>query len=167
MANTPIESTMQPSTVAPLVEPVPLKNNNTWTKKMDLLFKWFCLFSGFLVCVVLFSIIYFVGKTGLLTFDEVSLTAFFFSTDWSPEENKFGAAVFIIRTLALTALTLVIATPISVGIAIFLAEVAPAWLRNMLRPILDLLVGIPSVVYGYLGLTVLIPYLREVTGQDI
>lgn len=131
------------------------------------LFKLFCFFSGFVLCVSLFSIVYFVGKTGFLTFHEVSLSTFLFSTDWVPEENRFGAFIFIFGTLALTALTLLIATPISIGIAIFLAEIAPNWVKKIVRPFLDLLVGIPSVVYGYLGVTILIPLIREATGTQL
>ena len=51
--------------------------------------------------------------------------------------------------------------------AIFTAEIAPNWLKGVMRPVLDLLVGIPSIVYGYLGLTVLIPFLRTVTGTTM
>ncbi|WP_245590399.1 phosphate ABC transporter permease subunit PstC [Aneurinibacillus terranovensis] len=131
------------------------------------MFQYFCLLSGIIVCVALFSIIYFVGKTGFLTFLNVTFKTYFFSINWSPEENQFGAAGIIINTLSLTALTLVIATPLSIGIAIFIAEIAPHWVKGILRPVLDLLVGIPSVVYGYLGLTVLIPYIREWTGQEM
>jgi phosphate transport system permease protein len=60
-----------------------------------------------------------------------------------------------------------IAVPFSIIIAVFLAEITPKWLRNILRPILDLLVGIPSVVYGFLGLTVLVPWLRQVSGHGL
>ncbi|MET3292173.1 UNVERIFIED_CONTAM: phosphate transport system permease protein [Brevibacillus sp. OAP136] len=137
------------------------------TRISDQLFKLFCLGSGFILCVTLFTIIYFVGKTGFLTFQEVPLTTFLFSAEWVPENNQFGAFLFIFGTLVLTALTLLIATPLSLGIAIFLSEIAPTWVKRILRPVLDLLVGIPSVVYGYLGLTVLIPFIREVTGQEM
>ncbi|MGD8188381.1 phosphate ABC transporter permease subunit PstC [Brevibacillus ginsengisoli] len=136
-------------------------------KMSNRFFQLFCMCSAFILSVTLLSIVYFIGKTGFLTFQEVPLKTFLFSPEWVPEENKFGAYIFIFGTLALTALTLLIATPISIGIAIFIAEIAPNWVKRILRPILDLLVGIPSVVYGYLGLTVLIPYIRTITGQDM
>ncbi len=138
-----------------------------WVRYSNRMFQLFCLFSGFALCVSLFSIVTFVGKTGFLTFQEVSISTFLFSSDWVPEENRFGAFIFIFGTLALTALTLLIATPISIGIAIFLAEIAPDWVKRFMRPFLDLLVGIPSIVYGYLGVTVLIPFIREVTGEQL
>lgn len=90
-----------------------------------------------------------------------------FSTNWDPENEHYGALIFILGTLALTGLTMLFAVPISVIIAVFLAEMTPKWLRQMLRPVLDLLVGIPSVVYGFLGLTILIPWLRDLSGHDL
>ncbi|HZG83622.1 phosphate ABC transporter permease subunit PstC [Paenibacillus sp.] len=131
------------------------------------MFRWFCLASAAFVCLVLFGVIVFVGRTGLLTFQEAGVAEFFFSLDWAPENGQYGAAVFIIGTFALTALTLLMATPLSICIAVFLAEIAPNWLRGFLRPVMDLLVGIPSVVYGYIGLTVLIPLLREWSGSGL
>ena len=102
-----------------------------------------------------------------MVFKDVSFTEFFFSTTWEPFEEKYGAASFIIGTLELTGLTLLLAAPISIAMAIFTAEIAPDWLKRLLRPVLDLLVGIPSIVYGYLGLTVLIPFLRNITGTTM
>ncbi|RUS48698.1 phosphate ABC transporter permease subunit PstC [Cohnella sp. AR92] len=135
-----------------------------WTNSA---FRIACIAAAVFVCLVLFGILFLMFRTGILTFQEVSFKEFFFSTDWDPENGHYGALLFIFGTVALTALTLVISVPFSVLIAIFLAEVTPKWLRNLLRPVLDLLVGIPSVVYGYLGLTVLIPWLREITGRDL
>ena len=133
----------------------------------DKIFKYFTLFSAFVLGITLFSIMFFVGKTGILTFKDVSISTFLFSLDWTPEDGKFGAGLFILGTLSLTALTLLIATPISLCIAVFISEIAPGWLKKFMRPVLDLLVGIPSIVYGYLGLTVLLPIIRKVTGQLI
>lgn len=119
------------------------------------------------LCVVLGLVIFFIGKTGILTFRDISLADFFLSLDWTPEDGKFGAGAFIINTLSLTGLTLLIAVPISVGMAVLLVEISPAWFKQFVRPVLDLLVGIPSIVYGYLGLTVLIPLIREWTGENL
>lgn len=130
-------------------------------------FKIVCIASAVFVCLILFSILFMMGRTGVLTFETVSLKTFFFSTDWVPEDDQFGAFVFIFGTFALTLLTMIISVPLSVIIAIFLSEMTPGWLKNALRPILDLLVGIPSVVYGFLGMTVLIPMLRSVTGTNM
>lgn len=138
-----------------------------WAKKINILFKNYFRFSIFALCFVLALVIFFIGRTAILTFKEVSLAEFFFSFDWTPEEGRFGAALFIVNTLSLTGLTLVIAVPISVGMAILIAEIAPMWMKKCIRPILDLLVGIPSIVYGYLGLTILLPLLRDLSGEGL
>jgi phosphate transport system permease protein len=128
------------------------------------LFKGLSISSVIILGILLLSLIFFIGSIGLLVFSDVSFAEFFFSTTWEPYDDKYGAAVFIIGTFALTGLTLLFAIPISLGVSIFTAEIAPHWLKRLLRVVLDLLVGIPSIVYGYLGLTILIPFLREITG---
>ena len=155
-------------------------NQNVYVRKMASLFErsffvklnnklfgFFCFFSTFILCITLFSIIFFVGKTGILTFMDIGLKDFFLSFHWSPMDDLYGAGVFIVGTLSLTTLTLAIATPLALIIAVFIAEVAPAGIKNIMRPLLDLLVGIPSVIYGYLGVTILIPFLRKVTGVNM
>ncbi|MEK4663000.1 phosphate ABC transporter permease subunit PstC [Priestia sp. FSL H7-0729] len=131
------------------------------------LFRMVCIASASFVCLVLLCILILMLRTGVLTFADVSLREFFFSTNWDPENEHYGALTFILGTLALTGLTMLFAIPLSVIIAVFLAEMTPKWLRHILRPILDLLVGIPSVVYGFLGLTILIPWLRDISGRDL
>ena len=126
------------------------------------MFGLFCFVSIIALCIVLFSIIFFVGKTGFLTFNDITLHDFFFSLEWYPMEELYGAGVFIIGTLLLTAMTLAIATPLALIIAVFIAEIAPVWIKNIMRPLLDLLAGIPSIIYGYLGVTILIPLLRKI-----
>lgn len=121
--------------------------------------------SAGVVVACLLMLIVFVGKTGLLVFTEVSPMEYFFSFNWLPEEGFFGAATLITGTLLLTALSLVISVPISLAMAAFNAVICPPWLRKYTRPILDTLVGVPSVVYGYIGLTVLIPIIRQLTGE--
>jgi phosphate transport system permease protein len=131
------------------------------------MFKVYTLLSAIFLGFTLISIIFFIGKTGLFVFNDVSFREFFISLNWEPYDNKFGAGIFILGTFSLTLLTLAISVPISLIIAIFPAEIAPQWIKNILRPTLDLLVGIPSIVYGYLGLTILVPFIREVTGTSI
>jgi phosphate transport system permease protein len=142
--------------------------NRTFRLRLtDTLFRWFCLVSAIVLCVVLFSIVFFMGKTGLITFNFVSVTDYFFSLDWVPENEQYGAGVFFLGTIALTLLTLFISVPFSIAIAVFIAEIAPNKLKEAIRPVLDLLVGIPSVIYGFLGLTILVPFIRDVTGSTM
>jgi len=131
------------------------------------MFRYACIAAAGFVCLILFAILLLMFRTGVLTFRDVTFGEFFLSTEWVPENEQYGALTFIFGTFALTALTLLMATPLSICIAVFLAEIAPNWLRGILRPVMDLLVGIPSVVYGYIGLTVLIPLLREWSGSGL
>ena len=94
-----------------------------------------------------------------------ALKAFHFtfltSSRWDAVEGVFGAAPAIYGTLVSSALALLIATPLAIGVAIFLSEFAPAWLRTPVAFLVDLLAAIPSVVYGLWGIFVLVPFLRE------
>jgi phosphate transport system permease protein len=117
-----------------------------------------------IVSAVIVSIIAFVGFAGLQTFGEVSPFELFFSADWSPAQGRFGILAFWLSTIVLSVLSLALAVPIGVAGAVFMAKIAPGWMREILRPATDLFVGIPSVVYGFLGLSVLVPLLRELTG---
>lgn len=87
--------------------------------------------------------------------------SFFFSADWNPVENKFGALAPIYGTLVTALIAMVIAVPISYGIAFFLTEVAPRWLRGPVGTAIELLAGIPSIIYGMWGLFVLVPVMTE------
>jgi len=83
------------------------------------------------------------------------------SSDWDVAGGHFGAAPALFGTLVSAAVALVIATPLAIGVAIFLSEFSPAWLRQPVGFLVDLLAAIPSVVYGLWGIFVLIPLLRE------
>jgi phosphate transport system permease protein len=87
--------------------------------------------------------------------------AFVTSTDWDPIAEKFGAGPAIYGTIVTSAIALMIATPLALGVALFISEIAPLWLRTPLAFLVDLLAAIPSVVYGLWGVFVLIPVMRE------
>ena len=86
---------------------------------------------------------------------------FFFSTDWNPVENKYGALVPIYGTVVTAIIAMLIAVPVSFGIAFFLTEVAPRWMRAPVGTAIELLAGIPSIIYGMWGFFVLMPVMRE------
>ncbi|MDI1252848.1 phosphate ABC transporter permease subunit PstC [Thermomonas sp.] len=86
---------------------------------------------------------------------------FFFSTDWNPVENKYGALVPIYGTVVTAFIAMLIAVPVSFGIAFFLTEVAPRWMRAPVGTAIELLAGIPSIIYGMWGFFVLMPVMRE------
>ncbi|MFL5564079.1 MAG: phosphate ABC transporter permease subunit PstC [Gemmatimonadaceae bacterium] len=83
------------------------------------------------------------------------------SSDWDVAAGSFGAAPALFGTLVSSAVALVIATPLAIGVAIFLSEFSPTWLRQPVGFLVDLLAAIPSVVYGLWGIFVLIPLLRQ------
>jgi phosphate transport system permease protein len=86
---------------------------------------------------------------------------FLYSSDWDPPHQIFGAAPAIYGTIVSSIIALVIATPLALGVAIFLSEFAPPWLRQPVAFLVDLLAAIPSVVYGLWGIFVLQPLLRD------
>jgi phosphate transport system permease protein len=83
------------------------------------------------------------------------------SSDWDVAAGHFGAAPAVFGTLVSSAVALVIATPLAIGIAIFLSEFSPLWLRQPIGFLVDLLAAIPSVVYGLWGIFILVPLLRQ------
>ena len=86
---------------------------------------------------------------------------FFISSDWNPVENKYGALVPIYGTVVTAVIAMLIAVPVSFGIAFFLTEVAPRWMRTPVGTAIELLAGIPSIIYGMWGFFVLMPVMRE------
>ncbi len=95
---------------------------------------------------------------------------FLTSLDWNPTRSEanggpvFGALPFIFGSFAVTILAALVAAPLGLGAAIFMTEIAPAWGQKILQPVIELLVGIPSVVYGFIGLTVIVPFIRNYVG---
>ena len=92
---------------------------------------------------------------------------FFTSSVWDPVQNNYGGLVMIYGTLATSIIALLIAVPVSFGIAVFLTELAPAWLKRPLGTAIELLAAIPSIVYGMWGLLVLGPVLATYVQQPL
>lgn len=87
--------------------------------------------------------------------------SYVFSSDWDPVRDAYGALPFVYGTVVSSLLALLIAVPISIGVAIYLAELAPAYIRRPLGFLVELLAAIPSVVYGLWGIFLLAPWLRD------
>jgi phosphate transport system permease protein len=114
-----------------------------------------------LTIILLFiSIFIFLYFNSLETFKTFGFN-FFVDSIWSPNTEKFGALAFIYGTLVSSLIALIIATPISIGSALFLTEVGPAFLRKPVQMMIELLAAIPSVVYGLWGIFVLAPFIKE------
>ncbi|MEG0254443.1 phosphate ABC transporter permease subunit PstC [Vagococcus sp.] len=125
-----------------------------------------------LIVAVVVAIFYFVASKGLATFfvDKVSLTDFLFGTEWNPSsvdangQPLVGAMPMILGSFIVTFLSALIATPFAIGAAVFMTEISPKLGTKVLQPVIELLVGIPSVVYGFIGLSVIVPAVRSVFG---
>ncbi|KRL91207.1 phosphate ABC transporter permease subunit PstC [Lactobacillus kalixensis] len=121
-----------------------------------------------LIIVLVVSIIGFVGIHGLATFfgDHVNIIHFLTSSDWDPGEGKnhVGAAAMIVTSFSVTLLAALVATPFAIAVAVFMTEYTSKKGANFLQSVIELLVGIPSVVYGFLGLTIVVPTIRKIFG---
>ncbi len=103
----------------------------------------------------------------LYTGTRVTLLEFFTGTEWQPQIEKFGILPLVNATLMTTLVAMLVAIPFGIGVAIFLSEYASTRVRNTLKPILEVLAGIPTIVYGYFALTFMTPLLRSIFGQDV
>ena len=120
-----------------------------------------------LVALVVVTLIFMVAQQGLSTFfvDGMDPIAFFTGQNWIPEQERYGALPMIVGSFAVTLLSTLFALPIAIGSAIFVVEVAPGFGRRVFQPVIELLVGIPSVVYGVLGLYVINSLVKAVFGD--
>jgi phosphate ABC transporter, permease protein PstC len=131
----------------------------------DRLSRYLFISSAVLVSLIILCIIWFVGVQGLSTFRKVSVIEFFTSSKWSPDSGQFGALTFIVGSLGTTLIAILIGGPLGLAGAVFLSEIAPKWMRSLMRPATDLFAGIPSVVYGYIGITVIVDITRKITNS--
>jgi phosphate transport system permease protein len=126
----------------------------------DGIYRWtttaFALVVPLLLCAVGWEV-FSAGWPALRTFG----VAFFTTSDWNVVTGHFGAGPAVYGTVVSSLLAVAIATPLAVGVAIFLSEFAPAWVRQPVAFLVDLLAAIPSVVYGLWGVLVLVPLLRQ------
>ncbi len=125
----------------------------------DLTFKNFTLLFALGVFALAILMAYELYNGSRISIDKFGWS-FFYRSTWDPVVDEYGALPFIFGTIASSILALTIALPLSLGVAIFLAELAPRWLERLLSFPVELLAGIPSVVYGLWGIFVLVPWLR-------
>jgi ABC-type phosphate transport system permease subunit len=126
----------------------------------DRLFHWILAAAGFFVLFSLLGAMYVMFSGGQAAFAKEGWK--FITTDfWDPANNIFQGLSPIVGTLVSSIIALLFAVPISFGIALFLTEVAPPWIRNPIAIAIELLAGIPSIIYGMWGLFVLVPMLGE------
>lgn len=112
---------------------------------------------------ILASITFFILREGAPLIYKVGL-ANFFSTDWHPTAGRYGIALMIVGSAVVTAGALTLGVPLGIACAIVLGEMAPPRARQFLKPAIEILAGIPSVVYGFMGIVVVLPFIRRHLG---
>ena len=144
-----------PAAVSLRPRPPMLRNNAL----MDAIFRNLTRFFAFLVFSLLAAILVSLAVGGSLSIETFG-AGFLWSDEWDPVQEKFGALVPIAGTLVTSAIALLIAIPVSFGIAIFLTELSPPWLRRPLGTAIEMLAAIPSIIYGMWGLFVFVPVFQ-------
>ena len=123
-------------------------------------FRWLVTGAGIVVLVSLAAAALSMLWGGRAAFEKFGI-AFLWRDVWDPVLQDFGALVPIYGTLVTAAIAMTIAVPVSFGIAMFLTEIAPKWMRGPVGSAIELLAGIPSIIYGMWGLFILVPFLAE------
>lgn len=143
-----------------------MKKRSFWQKfKNEYIGKGFAYVCGLIIISITLSIIFFIATKGVNTFikDGYSFGKFLTSTNWKPDDDKpsFGALIFISGSSFVSIGAVLLSTPIAIGLAIFMNMISPKLSKNVLQPALELFVGIPSVVYGWIGVSVLVPAIKN------
>ena len=125
--------------------------------------------AGILSIFVTLAIVYELGKEALLFFSDpdVTLAKFFGGTEWSPGIGKYGIWPLVTSTLTTSFIAMLVSLPLGLATALFLSEYASPKARATLKPILEILAGIPTVVYGYFALLFMTPILRAIFGDQV
>ena len=126
----------------------------------DRLFKWVALVMALSVFLLIVLTGYELSIGSSLALKKFGWR-FLASSDWDPVTDQFGALPFIFGTLVSSLIALLIAVPLSIATAVFLTEIAPNWLRQILTTFIELLAAVPSVILGLWGIFVMVPWLRE------
>jgi phosphate transport system permease protein len=125
----------------------------------DAAFEWLTRIFAFLVFGILLAILASLAVGSQLSLQKYGFS-FIWTTDWDPVQEKFGALVPIYGTLVTSAIAMLIGVPVSFGIALFLTELSPGWLKRPLGTAIELLAAIPSIIYGMWGLFVFVPLFQ-------
>lgn len=133
---------------------------------------WLCGVISILTTVGIVAVLVVEGSAFFRS-EHVSVVEFFTSTHWfpsrAPTSDSFGVGVLplVNSTLLITTIAVLVAVPLGLASAIYLSDYAPGWVRRTVKPILEILAGVPTVVLGYFGLTLVTPLLQDLLGQDI
>ncbi len=126
----------------------------------DEVFRWIIVLSAVSVFVIVLLVVWELVDKSRLSLHQFGLH-FFYGHDWDPNNDSFGAMPFIYGTLVSSLLALLLAVPLSIGVAVYITEMCPQRLRAIISFLVELLAAIPSVIYGLWGIFVLAPLLRD------
>jgi phosphate transport system permease protein len=135
-------------------------------RTVETLIQAFLFFCGALSIFTTIAIVYELLRESLLFFQTVSVFEFLTGTQWQPSIGHFGVLPLVSATLMTSFIAMIFALPFGMMIAIYLSEYASSKFRNTLKPVLEILAGIPTVVYGYFALTFITPLLRSIFGVE-
>jgi phosphate transport system permease protein len=126
-------------------------------------------FAGSFSILTTVGIVYELGSEALLFFrsEGVDLLGFLTGTKWQPHIGQFGILPLVTSTLITSGIAMLVAIPLGLAAAIYLSEYASRRVRNLLKPVLEVLAGIPTIVYGYFALMFVTPLLRSIFGRDV
>ncbi|NTV29094.1 MAG: phosphate ABC transporter permease subunit PstC [Candidatus Omnitrophica bacterium] len=131
------------------------------------LIEWFFLLNGILVILILGGIFILLLKNALPAFREVSLKDFVISPIWNPDaydKPTYGLLPMLVSSLMVTVGALIVAIPLGIGTAAYMSDVARPRVREIVKPLVEILAGIPSVVVGFLGIVLVGPFITHLTG---
>jgi phosphate transport system permease protein len=135
----------------------PQPNSRNWR---EMIVEWLIQLSGVSTIIIIALIFFFLVREGFPTFFEVPLSELF-SRRWYPIEDMFGLMPLLIGSFLVTIGAVVMAVPLGLATAVYLGEIAPTWQRELLKPIIEVLAGIPSIVLGFLGWVALAPFIQN------
>jgi len=138
------------------------------TRPTEAIIQAFLFFCGVVSVLTTIGIVFELGKEAWLFFGnpDISVIEFLTGTEWQPKIGNFGVLPLLTSTLITSLIAMVVALPIGIATAIFLSEYAAPKTRTILKPILEILAGVPTVVYGYFALTFMTPLLRSLFGNN-
>lgn len=128
---------------------------------------FFFFLTGIFAVIILLSIFLMLFLNGLQTFKDVKPSEFFFTSKWNPSaygESSYGILSMIVSTFMVTLGAMIIAVPLGIGASAYIAEIASQRTRDILKPIIGILAGIPSVVIGFIGIVLVGPFIAKVFG---
>ena len=128
----------------------------------DQIMKFVLLAIASVAVLIVFLIIVFILGNSWGAIEEVGILHFLFGNDWNISKETFGALNIILGSILVTIGAIAFALPIGLGAAIYISEIASPKMRNILKPVCEVFAGIPSVVYGFFGVLVLLPFLKDI-----